>query len=267
MLVNPQPPMAGHIFGLQLSNNSFAPNTTLDVSSGVAADSTNTYQVQLPSAFSKVLQTSGAWASGSGSDGLDTGLRTANTWYHVYLIRFDADGAGDILFSTSFSNPTLPSGYTSKRRLGSILTDASGNILPFTQTGDEFIWFNAAYDVQSITSLGTTSTLLTLSVPPDVKVEARIRAAFHNTLTALDNAQLALRSPDENPSQITRFVSGSGHNLWAQTQWPTNGDADVNELIIRTNTARQIAAICLLPTDNVVDIRTVGWFDQRGRLY
>lgn len=262
MLINPQLPLPGYLFGLTLANSATSPNTTVGVASGVAADSTNAFLIQIPSAFTKVVQSTGAWSAGNGGNGLDTGSRTSSTWYHVFLIRADSDGSGDILFSASYASPTLPSGYSHKRRIGSVRVDSSGNILPFTQTGDEFIWSNAMYDVQGITTLGTTSTLFALSVPPDVKVSARVRAGI---ITTNATAQCAVRSPDENSALSTTFGSGSGHQMEVSNF--TNSASGLAELLVRTNTSRQVAAIADQPSGNTFYIRTVGWFDDRGRSY
>jgi hypothetical protein len=249
--------VSGHLFGLTLSNNGGSPNTTIDVAAGDATDSTNTYSMQLASAFSKVLQTSGSWTAGTGNNGLDTGARAANTWYHVYLIRKDADGTSDVLFSTSVSSPTMPSGYTAFRRIGSVRTNGSNNIFAFTQTGDEFIWSTASYDVQGV-NVGTTSTQYTLSVPSGVKVIARVRAV--NDPTGTTTSQITIRSPDESTSQNSTFVTGSGHQLQAHS-----GNSIATEVLVRTNTASQVAAISNVASGNVFHVRTVGWFDGRGK--
>jgi len=161
--------VSGHIYGLTLANNGGSPNTTVNVAAGSATDSTNTYSIPLASAFTKVIQASGSWTAGTGNNGLDSGARAASTWYHVYLIRKDSDGSGDVLFSTSVSSPTLPSGYGTFRRIGSVRTDTFTNVLAFTQTDDEFIWSIAVLDMNAV-AVGTTSTLYALTVPPGIKV-------------------------------------------------------------------------------------------------
>lgn len=166
--------VSGHIYGLTLANNGGSPNTTVNVAAGSATDSTNTYSIPLASAFTKVIQASGSWTAGTGNNGLDSGARAASTWYHVYLIRKDSDGSGDVLFSTSVSSPTLPSGYGTFRRIGSVRTDTFTNVLAFTQTDDEFIWSIAVLDMNAV-AVGTTSTLYALTVPPGIKVLARVR--------------------------------------------------------------------------------------------
>lgn len=249
--------VAGHIFGLTLANNGGSPNTTIDIATGVATDSTNTYSISLGSASTKVIQSAGSWTAGTGNNGLDTGARGASSWYHVYLIRKDSDGSADILFSLSVSSPTMPMGYSTFRRIGTVRTNGSSNIIAFTQTGDEFIWSTASYDVQGV-SLSTTSTLYALLVPSGVKVLARLRIA--NDPAGSGSWVVTVRSPDENSSQNATFTGGSGQQL------VTTGASVAGEILVRTNISSQVAVISNFAT-NTFHVRTVGWFDSRGSLY
>jgi hypothetical protein len=63
----------------------------------------------------------------SGANGLDTGSEAASTWYYVWIIYNPTTDTVAGLFSLSSTSPTLPSGYTKKRRVGSIYNDASSN--------------------------------------------------------------------------------------------------------------------------------------------
>jgi len=107
--------------------NSGTPNTTLDISAGVINydDSSGQFVV---SAMSKIIQSTGSWTAGTNQNGLDTGARANSTWYQVYIIRKTSDGTSDILFSTSRTSPTLPTGYTQVAWLGAMRTNSSGNI-------------------------------------------------------------------------------------------------------------------------------------------
>lgn len=122
-----------------------------------------------------------------GANGLDSGTRAASTWYHVFLIgRTDGLVAG--IGSTSLT-PTLPSGYTLRRRLTSVKTDSSGNILAFVQTGREIAWAVAPEDVAG-TGIGSTAANQQLpSLPPGVAVRAVLSvggtAGYAWTITAM----------------------------------------------------------------------------------
>lgn len=111
------------------------------------ANQSTEYVTPLPVAVTVSTATSGA-------GGLDTGTLAASTLYSVYAIG-DSRGFNNasVVFSatapvagvntggatpTSITLPTgprLPAGYDMFRYIGSIATDGSSNIRPFTQTG------------------------------------------------------------------------------------------------------------------------------------
>jgi len=107
--------------------NSGAPNTTLDISAGVINHDDGSGQFVV-SAMSKIIQSTGSWTAGTNQNGLDTGARANSTWYQVFIIKKTSDGTSDILFSTSRTSPTLPTGYTLVAWLGAQRTNSSGNI-------------------------------------------------------------------------------------------------------------------------------------------
>lgn len=86
-------------------------------------------QIYLPTIIKKI-QASGSWTAGSTNNGLDTGARTASTFYRTYVIQNNSTGAYDILFSLSATSPTVPSGYTNLGIMdyAFIRTNASNNI-------------------------------------------------------------------------------------------------------------------------------------------
>jgi hypothetical protein len=107
--------------------NSTTPNTTLDISAGVINHDDGSAQFVV-SAMSKIIQSSGSWTAGTNQNGLDAGARGNSTWYQVFIMRKTSDGTSDILFSTSRTSPTIPSGYTQVAWLGAKRTNSSGNI-------------------------------------------------------------------------------------------------------------------------------------------
>jgi hypothetical protein len=64
----------------------------------------------------------------SGANGLDTGLEAISTWYSVWVIYNPATRTQASLLSLSATAPTMPTGYTIKRRVGWARNDADGNI-------------------------------------------------------------------------------------------------------------------------------------------
>jgi len=105
----------------------------------------------------------------TGANALDTGSAANNTWYYFYVIA-KADGTVAGLLSTSSSAPTMPSGYTFKRRLGAVRTDGSANIKSFWQADRLFRYMNSGVTNNIVVNAGTATTFTTISaaafVPP-----------------------------------------------------------------------------------------------------
>jgi hypothetical protein len=123
--------LRSYIAGLALSNDSGLPTTVVDIAAGQAADSSNAVMMNSTTVLTVNFATTGAGA-------LDTGSIAASTWYHVFLIA-KVGGAVAGLASLSIT-PSLPSGYSYYRRLGSVKTDGSSHILAFVQDEDTFYW-------------------------------------------------------------------------------------------------------------------------------
>lgn len=243
----------GHIYGLTLSNNGSDANNDIDIATGEAVDNSTSVLMQLSSSLTKRLDAS--WAVGTNQGGLDAGSKAASTTYHVWLIRRPDTGVVDALFSTSATSPTMPTNYTQKRRIGAVRTDGSGNILAFSQVGDQFLWRNVNTDV-NVTNFGTTATNFTLTVPTGVKVIALINTTFSKDSSAVAGY---LYSPDSNDETAT--TSGRA-NVGSQASG--NSSAQTGQLQIRTNTSAQIRGVATAANCNLA-IGTVGYIDRRGR--
>lgn len=150
-----------------LANNSVTPNTQIDFSAGLCWDDTLNKRI-VSTTMTKKLDV--VFTAGSGNGGLDTGAKAINTWYHCFAIA-KADGTSDFLFSTSVSAPTLPADYVYKRRIGSIKTDSSGNILKFVQVHDTFLWDTYIEDLHKTSGFLTSYQNLTVSTPIGVITE------------------------------------------------------------------------------------------------
>jgi hypothetical protein len=189
-------------FGLPettLSNNTSDATNDIDFSAGlvVVSDGTNRIPISFP-ALTKQLDA--AWASGNNAGGLDTGSKANSTWYYAWAIYNPSTATADFLFSASATTPTLPSGYTYKRRVGSIQTQSGGAIRPFTQFDDSVIWTTVVIDLSSV-SVPTTDTLYTFTIPPNLSVELK---GILNPGYANDNSYLtvAMKSPSQSTAPL-----------------------------------------------------------------
>lgn len=157
------------IYKMELSNNSTDSEHDIDISTGSCLDSTLTNSMSFASTFTKQIDAS--WTAGSGSGGLFSGTVAADTTYHVFAIYKDSDGTTDAGFDTSVTAANIPAGYTTYRRLGSIITDSSGNIEQFIHTWQDktFIWSTRKLTLQTW-QVPTTATLVAMDVPTGINV-------------------------------------------------------------------------------------------------
>lgn len=132
------PMPTNYIGGLICSYNATDPDADVDIAPGSCRDDADAANLRLASIIVKQLDA--AWAVGTNQGGLDTGSIAASTLYAVWLIKRSDTGVVDVLFSTSFTSPTMPTNYDLKRLIGAIKTDGTSDIIRFLQTGDEFVY-------------------------------------------------------------------------------------------------------------------------------
>lgn len=165
----------------------------------------------------------------------------------------------------AYPGATLPSGWTAKQCLGSILTDGSKNVRPMTQYGDEFWLTTPILDVSAETTTG--AKLQTLTVPLGIATQAIVLAGIQSDAAHTSaNSELYLMAPAQTSesaiqgrSVVQAFFTGGSGNIQI---------TNAVQVRVWTSTAAQLRA-------NLQDtvgggsylIRTVGWRDPRRRLF
>lgn len=122
------------------TNNTTDANNDIDYTIGVIDHDDGSGQSLATTALTKQLDAT--FVAGNNQGGLDTGTKANSTWYQKFAITNNTTNAVDYLFTTSRTSPTIPSGWTKRRWLGAVRTNASGNIdqayfarrTPFGQT-------------------------------------------------------------------------------------------------------------------------------------
>jgi hypothetical protein len=164
-----------YIAGYTLANDGTNPTTTLGIGDGQAADSTNAAYITRATAMTKLIKTQGGttcvatWVAGTGNCGMIAAVAN-DTWYHVFAIL--NGGNADVYFDTSITAANKPAGTTAFRRIGSILTDGSGNIIPFIQKGDEFYWNPPLVALNASAAAAATTIPVVLKVPLGLSVRS-----------------------------------------------------------------------------------------------
>lgn len=241
----------GYIDGLILANGTDADHD-INIAAGECRDSTNTYN--LINTATLVKQIDAAWAAGSAAGGLFSGAVANATWYHVFLIRKDSDGTIDAGFDTSVTAANKPAGYSTYRRIGSVLTNGSANILGFIQDGDTFLWKVQITDVNGA-SIGTAWSAITLSTPLGVKCKP---FGIKYALKAATLAYVFIRSPDQtddNSGTVDLYTVGAAGAATAML-----GETDN----LWTNTSSQLRVLAGHATTTFY-WTTRGWIDPRGK--
>lgn len=233
--------------GLVLSNNGSDATNDIDIAAGACVSDDGTTIMTL-SAITKKLDV--VWAVGTDQGGLDTGT-IADTTYHVWVIHRTDTSVTDVLFSTSASSPTMPSNYTKKKCIGSIVR-ASSAILPFYQNAKEFYLNTPVLDHSTGASAGTSAITATLgSVPTGVrfKVFCNLLVADNGNfvyVSSLDNANVAAST------SVAPLASGGG-----------SGGAAAGGVAVWTSTSAQIRVRQSTNSAGGFKIATLGWFDPR----
>ena len=248
----------GYLSGLGLSNNSSDTEHDIDIAVGEARDTADGVDLTIASTFTKRIDAT--WASGSGNGGMANGVSlSTNTWYHVYLVELDAGGT-DAGFdtSTTAANLVATSGVASAyRRIGSVLTDSSSNILNFTQFQNEFIYDTQITNVNA-SGLGTSRVLQTVSTPLGVETRAIL-----GIVAVIAGSNVSVSFTVTHPNVTDATAAQAIANNAGENSSNNNGTWAAGTHIVRTNTSSQVAFRQSSGATNYIN--TNGWYDERGQ--
>tara|TARA_Y100000034_G_scaffold136703_1_gene215040 strand:- start:1903 stop:2991 length:1089 start_codon:yes stop_codon:yes gene_type:complete len=193
------------IFGLTLSNNGTDATNDVDVAVGGARDDGNAATMQLTSGIT-MRTDGGTWVVGNNQPKLDTGSRSNNTLYAVWLIQRSDTGVVDVLYSLSFTSPTYPTNYDRKRLIGAIYIKTAA-VLGFTQQGDYFRYTGALpLDVNDLSMTDETFETASLSVPPNCL--AHVYATSRTETNEIARVVIKPVGADEDPSGFNNTFAG-----------------------------------------------------------
>ena len=168
---------AKYIGGLAVTVNIADAANDIDIAPGECRDDSNSANMELTTTLTKRLDA--AWAAGTNQGGRDTGA-IANQFWHVYLIRNPTTGVCDALLTIAYATPTMPSGFTQKRRVGSVWRNPSSVFEPFTRIADYVQWNTPVVNHANanVASLNGT-TYVNVTSPPGQKISTYIYLACY----------------------------------------------------------------------------------------
>lgn len=219
--------------GLNASNSGVDPLNDIQIAAGAITDSTGAYHLKLASAI--MGQLDGNWVAGTNQGKLDTGAKADATWYHVFIIG-KTDGTTDILFSTSYSAPSLPAGYTLKAYSGRSFFNVSGaaGIAPFLEANGK-IFLKTPVESRDNTALPVAAETTTLYVPTGLSVNAIFCMSLQDNATGdtdhygiVSNTDLGDIAPSDSVYDIFfRSWAGQGNSAALEFVRPTNTSAAI----------------------------------------
>lgn len=250
---------AGYINGLITSNDTDT-NHDINITAGKARSSDDTDDIILGTEITKKIDAN--WSAGDDAGGFPSSLTlSADTWYHIFVIA-KADGTTDAGFDTSLSATNLlsdASGYTKYRRIGSVLTDASSNILGFTQNGD---YFELDFYVQDISTTNPGTSAITETITTPIGISTRAIITF-GIIAGVINSEVYswIKSLD----QTDAAASASNFDLLFTDVGGDNGSGSIVKEV-KTNTSSQVQyRLSLSASSTNVYMITHGWVDLRGK--
>lgn len=235
-----------------ISNNVTDSAHDIDVAAGSRLAADGSTFLTLSSAITKRIDAT--WASGTGNGGLSSSLVAPanNTWYHVFLIK--VSGSVDVGFDTSVTAANLVADHsaTAYRRIGSVLTDGSANIIGFYQFGNRFRFKALKNNVSASAASAVSRGTITLSVPLGIRVDAEVGIIF-TCPGSSDYGFLVTDLVNEADTAVsitnaTAYIGGNGAYQQGMT------------VSCMTNTSSQIGIRANLG-GGTVNISTRGWID------
>lgn len=254
-LLNPATSATGnlpraYLSGLALSNNAGDATNDIDIAAGSCRDSTNVADIVV-AAITKRLDA--AWSVGTGNGGLDTGS-IADVRYAMWAIKRPDTGVTDVLYSASFSAPTMPANYTLKRYIGSIVR-LSAAIKLFTQTGD-YVRYSATVADISATNPGLTAVTRAITAPPSTEADLIVGLTentgsgffYVSPLSATDEAATSARA------QVSVETIAGAASMTAACRCFLDSSSQLRSRVGNLSDGSTVAAIS-----------TIGYWDRRGR--
>lgn len=248
----------GYIDGLETANGVDADHDIV-FSPGIGRSDDDLATIANPVATTK--QIDAVFAEGTDAGGLDVGVVAADEEYNLFAIAKD-EGTVDFLFSLSPTAPTLPTGFTKKRRIWAAFTDASANIHPYEQDGDLCRFDDPIEDVSDTTGTLSVFALASLTVPSKGLVKAHVYVVGNATVsTDPGNVGINLRTNGRAEAGVNelffgaRLAASSGATVGVRGQGTVIADDGLIEYTLTGNLSTWVLA----------RIRTYAYEDRRGR--
>lgn len=173
----------------------------------------------------------------------------------------------------------MPSGYTYFRRIASLRTDSTPEIIRVFNNGDDFYYVAPPIDINASgsTNVSSTPTTKTLSyVPTGIRVYAKMRFLISSNVSNANIAAIIYPVDCNDPTDTPGFLDGAHETTLPDANLVTlYQDAYqtiqniAGEMSVLTNTSAQFRvatyALGSASSDACFHVVTTGWIDTRGK--
>ena len=146
---------------------SYVSATTVRIEPGCCRSDDDTTDLVLTANEDAVITSSGA-------GGLDTGSESSSTSYHIWLIYNPGTLDYAAMISLSSTSPTMPSGYTKKRRVGSFYNSPGGSVADFRVEEYHGLRWVIYDEYWTVLSSGSSTGWTTVSCSPECPDTSRM---------------------------------------------------------------------------------------------
>lgn len=239
-----------------ISNNATDPDHDIDNAAGVCMDSTNTVELSV-SALTKRLDA--VWAEGTNQGGRASGVSlTADTTYHDFVIG-KTDGSTDRGQDTDIDGTNLlldATDYTYVRRVGSVRTDGSANILPmhvYNISGSKYFIFDSPTISDSMSVANGSAVSVIVDTPSNL---TGIRVILNISVTVAGGGGAYYLS---GTNQDDLSPSSTVTPLATETIIGSGSSEHQVECMVDTSQRVRLRLSCSYPA--TVKVATVGWIE------
>lgn len=242
-------------FGLIISRDSGDTAHDIKITAGAVKSDDYANDIILDADIVKRLDAT--FAEGTANGGAASGFSLpADDVFAIWLMKNSTTGHVDVIADSSFTSPTLPSGYDVKRRIGAWLTDASNNLVDGIHRSDRFEFFEELQIVSDSTVTSGTFETGTAKAPPN----AVLRYGIYVNTTSSDYAIELWGKVRPVGSDNT-----GGFGVDCKADSPANGTLDnvrgEGDVLLDSSQQFEYTAEVGSTSSFEVNINQIGWID------
>lgn len=148
----------------------------------------------------------------------EASLDTSSRWLSLWLIA-KADGTIDGLVSDDTESPDMPSGYTTKFRVGWVRNDSSSNFVDYFQDGTDVTFLWETYSTGRVLSGGTSTSFATVSAASFAPPTAHRLLATGSMTGVSGESWMRVRYPGSTAHIVPiQYFGATG--VTSTLQWP-----------------------------------------------